>query len=43
MLYLCVDLGIRRVTNWPEDVLTRFAALSTGRPGQRLALKRRGG
>ena len=43
VLYLCVDLGIRRVTNWPEDVLARFAALSTGRPGKRLALKRRDG
>ena len=43
VLYLCVDLGLRRVTPWPEDVLARFAALSTGRPGKRLMLKRRDG
>jgi acyl-CoA thioester hydrolase len=41
VLYLCVDLGVRRVTTWPEDVLARFAARSTGRPAKRLALKRR--
>ncbi|TCZ66798.1 acyl-CoA thioesterase [Roseicella aquatilis] len=43
VLYLCVDLGIRRVTTWPEDVLARFAVRSTGQPGRRLALTRRAG
>ena len=33
VLYLCVDLGQRRVTTWPEDVTARFAALSTGAAG----------
>lgn len=41
VLYLCVDLTARRVTPWPEDVLARFAGLSTGRPARRLALTRR--
>lgn len=41
VLYLCVDLGVRRVTTWPEDVRARFAARATGRPGRRLALRRR--
>ncbi|MBK1660335.1 thioesterase family protein [Paracraurococcus ruber] len=41
VLYLCVDLGIRRVTTWPDDVLARFAGLATGRPAKRLALGRR--
>jgi len=40
VLYLCVDLGARRVTTWPEDVLTRFAAAATGRAPKRLALRR---
>lgn len=41
VLYLCVDLGTRRVTTWPEDVLARFAALCTGNAPRRLALRRR--
>jgi acyl-CoA thioester hydrolase len=42
VLYLCIDLGVRRVTTWPEEVQARFAAAGTGRPGRRLALRRRG-
>jgi acyl-CoA thioester hydrolase len=41
VLYLCVDLSVRRVTRWPEAVLARFAASATGRPPKRLALRRR--
>jgi len=41
LLYLCVDLGTRRVTTWPEDVLERHRALATGGAARRLALKRR--
>jgi acyl-CoA thioester hydrolase len=41
VLYLCVDLSARRVTNWPPAVLERFAAESTGRAPRRLALARR--
>ena len=41
VLYLCVDLGQRRVTNWPEDVLERCRALATGGTARRLALARR--
>jgi acyl-CoA thioester hydrolase len=41
VLYLCVDMGVRRVTTWPADVTARFAALATGAAGKRLALKRR--
>ncbi|WP_149536221.1 thioesterase family protein [Siccirubricoccus phaeus] len=41
VLYLCVDLSVRRVTSWPEEVVARFAALATGRPARRLALKRK--
>ena len=41
VLYLCVDMAMRRVTSWPEDVRTLFAARATGRPAKRLALKRR--
>ncbi|MDI3308139.1 MAG: thioesterase family protein [Acetobacteraceae bacterium] len=40
VLYLCVDLSVRRVTGWPQDVLDRFAALRTGNLPRRLALKR---
>jgi acyl-CoA thioester hydrolase len=40
VLYLCVDLGARRVGAWPEDVLARFAARATGAAPKRLALKR---
>jgi len=41
VLYLCVDLGIRRVTGWPPEVVARIAPLATGSPPRRLALKRR--
>jgi acyl-CoA thioester hydrolase len=41
VLYLCVDLSARRVTDWPSDVLERFAAEATGREPRRLALARR--
>ncbi len=41
VLYLCVDLDKRKVTEWPEDILARFASLATGNPAKRLALKRR--
>lgn len=40
VLYLCMDLGTRRVGAWPEDVLARFAAAPSGPPARRLALKR---
>jgi acyl-CoA thioester hydrolase len=40
VLYLCVDLGARRVGGWPEDVLARFAARATGAAPKRLALRR---
>lgn len=43
VLYLCVDLDLRRVAAWPVAVLERFAAHATGRPPQRLALGRRPG
>jgi acyl-CoA thioester hydrolase len=42
VLYLCVDLGIRRVTTWPEDVRQGFARVATGEAARRLALRRRG-
>ncbi len=38
VLYLCVDLGLRRVAGWPADVTARFAAAATGGAGKRLAL-----
>lgn len=41
VLYLCVDMGVRRVTTWPEDVQAIFAGRATGRPAKRLALRRR--
>ncbi len=41
VLYLCVDLAARRVTNWPPDVIERFAAEETGRAPRRLVLARR--
>lgn len=41
VLFLCIDLGVRRVTSWPPEVLERLEALCTGRPARRLALKRR--
>ena len=41
VLYLCVDLGARRVAPWPPAVLDRLVALGTGNPARRLALGRR--
>lgn len=41
VLYLCVDLTIRRVTPWPDAVRATLARLATGEPAGRLALKRR--
>lgn len=40
VLYLCVDLAVRRVVPWPDAVLARFAAARTTTPPRRLALKR---
>lgn len=40
VLFLCVDLGTRRVAAWPEDVLTRFAAARVAEAPKRLALRR---
>ena len=40
LLFLCVDLGTRRVASWPEDVLARFAAARSDAMPQRLAVKR---
>jgi acyl-CoA thioester hydrolase len=42
VLYLCVDLNIRRVTAWPEDVREGMARVATGETAKRLALRRRG-
>ncbi|WP_421988979.1 thioesterase family protein [Roseococcus sp.] len=41
VLYLCVDLGKRKVATWPASVMSRFAEVATGEPAKRLALKRR--
>jgi acyl-CoA thioester hydrolase len=41
VLYLCVDLGTRRVGAWPEDVLARFRAQATGGAAKRLRLNPR--
>lgn len=42
VLYLCVDLNIRRVTPWPEAVRETLASRATGETAKRLALRRRG-
>ena len=42
VLYLCVDLNIRKVTLWPDKVREIMAGLATGEPAKRLALRRRG-
>lgn len=42
VLYLCVDLNIRRVTTWPDEVRAIFARHATGETGKRLAIRRRG-
>ena len=41
VLYLCVDLGRRKVAPWPEDVRAGLAAAATGRGAGRLSLTRR--
>lgn len=41
VLYLCVDLGARRVSRWPAHVLARFAECATGGEARRLSLRRR--
>jgi acyl-CoA thioester hydrolase len=41
VLYLCVDLNIRRVTPWPDAVREILASRATGEPARRLALRRR--
>jgi acyl-CoA thioester hydrolase len=41
VLYLCMDLAIRKVGLWPQATLDRFAEVCTGTPPLRLALKRR--
>ena len=40
VLYLCVDLGARRVVPWPAPVAARLAAAATGEAAQRLTLRR---
>jgi acyl-CoA thioester hydrolase len=40
LLFLCVDLGVRRVCPWPADVLAAFADAPTGAPPERLMLRR---
>jgi acyl-CoA thioester hydrolase len=40
VLYLCVDLGARRVVPWPAAVAARLAEAVTGEAAQRLALRR---
>ena len=42
VLYLCVDLALRRVKPWPDAVRTTLAAHATGEPAKRLGLRRRG-
>ncbi len=40
LLFLCVDLARRRVSRWPEAVLTAFAREPAGAPATRLSLRR---
>lgn len=40
LLFLCVDLERRKVTEWPAAVRAAFAAAPAGPPPQRLALRR---
>ncbi len=40
VLFLCVDLGTRRVGAWPEDVLAAFAAAKVEAAPKRLSLRR---
>ena len=41
LLFLCVDLGRRKVSHWPQDVLAAFGRRPGGAPATRLALRRR--
>jgi acyl-CoA thioester hydrolase len=43
LLFLCVDLSLRRVCLWPEDVIAAFTAAPSGPPPERLALRRERG
>ena len=40
LLFLCVDLGRRRVTEWPDDVREAFGAAPVGAAPECLALRR---
>lgn len=40
VLFLCVDLAMRRVATWPEDVLAHLAAAQCTQAPKRLALRR---
>ncbi|MBI0536416.1 thioesterase [Roseomonas sp. KE2513] len=40
LLFLCVDLSLRRVSRWPEETRAAFAAVPPGPPPERLALRR---
>jgi acyl-CoA thioester hydrolase len=40
LLFLCVHLQRRRVTEWPEEVQAAFAAAPVGAAAERLALRR---
>ncbi|WP_424811982.1 thioesterase family protein [Roseococcus sp. YIM B11640] len=41
VLYLCVDLGLRKVSTWPPEIMAKFAEYATGETPKRLALKRK--
>ena len=43
VLYLCVDLGRRKVAAWPDAVRAGLDAAATGRAAGRLTLTRRAG
>jgi acyl-CoA thioester hydrolase len=40
VLFLCVDLGLRKVVPWPEEVLAAFASARVNEAPRRLSLKR---
>ena len=40
LLFLCVDLSLRRVRPWPEETVAAFAAAPSGPAPERLALRR---
>ncbi|WP_458096147.1 thioesterase family protein [Roseomonas sp. WA12] len=43
LLFLCVDLEVRKVCPWPSDVLAAFTAAPIGPPAERLVLRRNKG